>query len=190
MRQGNELEGFKIEGVNLPDCRAYFLSVGSDILYRRCAHQPRNSCETLHAGEAHSAGVEDKFVPAASCADMEDEFVVELGGIDFAREGYSDYQSGKPFVRHEQIGAATQDEGWDGIGAGKVKRLAQVGLRGNGGEVAGAATDAEGGVGGQRVVLFDLHSDEGYGKSFRDEVAVGAAGVKFGVPVEWSGRSW
>jgi hypothetical protein len=153
LRQGEERKGFEVEGADFGDGGGDLLAVGSDVLDGRAADEAGDSGEAFDAGDAEHAGGADEVVPGDAGVDLDLRAVETGGGADGGEED----EAGKALVGNDEVGAAADGEDGQTPLAGEVDGFEEFGFGGDAGEVAGGASDVEGGEGGEGDVFFYLH---------------------------------
>src|SRR5208337_1648068 len=105
------LAGFPIEDFDRGDGLGNFLSVGTDILYRRAAHAAGDAAQAFDARTSRHDGLGDEAVPGFSRAHVENNFAAVVAGAALdAGDGNLQDQPGPAGVGYEQIAAATENK--------------------------------------------------------------------------------
>ena len=101
--------------------------------------------------------MKDKGVPVGAGGDL--CFDGDSGAGEFDAFGEIDLEdeAGIACVGDDKVGASTEREDGQVLAAGEGDRFEQVGFGGDARQEAGRASDAEGGEGGERDVLFKVH---------------------------------
>jgi hypothetical protein len=152
-----EAEGLEVECAHPCDGLRDLLAVGADVLNGRRAGQPGDAGEAFHAGDSLLAEVQDQSIPVGAGGDFRFDGGFIAGEFDRFRELDLQDQAGVALVRNDKVGAAAEREDGKILLAGEADGFEQIGFGGDAGEVAGRASDAEGGERGEGDVLFEMH---------------------------------
>ena len=128
--QGDEGEGFEIEGTHGVDGLGDLLTVGADVLYGGAADGAGDAGEALDAADALLADVLDELVPVHSGRDVEVDVAAagdgcQARGFD-GTDGDAENQSIEAGVADQQVAAAAQGEEFQLLVAGEADGFQQL----------------------------------------------------------------
>jgi hypothetical protein len=85
-----------------------------------------NAGETLDAADSLAAGLKDEGVPVEAGVGLEDGFFAGFRRGEAAAKGQVQDEAGEAGVGDDEVGAATEDEDREGVGAGVVQGFEEI----------------------------------------------------------------
>ena len=186
-REGDEGEGFAVEGADVGDGLGDLLTVGADVLDGRAADEAGDAGEALDAGEVCLADGEGEGVPVGAGGDGVGDGL--RGAVEERRSGEGDVEdeAGKAGVGDEEVRAAAEEEEGEVVLSGVLDGGEQLGLGGDFEIEAGGAADAEGGERGEGDIVLDVEERGWHGFEGTTGERAGLCGVARGEPVQSEG---
>jgi len=122
----DESRGVEIKGVDALDGLGDLLTVGSYVLDGRGTDEAGDAGETLDAADSLAAGLKNEGVPIEAGVGLKDRFFAGFRRGEAVAKGQVQDKAREAGVGDDEIGAATEDEDWEGVGAGVVQGFEEV----------------------------------------------------------------